>query len=327
MGMDVDVKGEIYEGLLQKNAEDVKGGAGQYFTPRPLIKAMVEVMRPLPGMVIGDPACGTGGFFLGVYDYITNRHDLDLDLDRDQKHDLRYKTFLGTDIVEGVARLCVMNLYLHGIEPVKVEKMLNDSLRSEPSDHVDLVLTNPPFGKKSSITVFNGEGKAERETLTYNRQDFWATTSNKQLNFLQHVRNMLKIGGGAAIVVPDNVLFEGGAGETVRRSLLLTSATSTHCSGFPPAYSTPRVSRPTSSSSTGKKPAKPPGLTSSGSTIFGRTSTSRSRQTPSGAKTSKTSSSATTPRTGTRERSLSDSGHFLTMNLCSGTRRTWTYSG
>ena len=218
MGMDVDVKGEIYEGLLQKNAEDVKGGAGQYFTPRPLIKAIVEVMRPLPDMVIGDPACGTGGFFLGVYDYITNRHDLDLD--RDQKHDLRYKTFLGTDIVEGVARLCVMNLYLHGIEPLKVEKMLDDSLRSEPSDHVDMVLTNPPFGKKSSITVFNGDGKAERETLTYERDDFWASTSNKQLNFLQHVRAMLKIGGEAAIVVPDNVLFEGGAGETVRRSLL-----------------------------------------------------------------------------------------------------------
>ncbi len=216
MGMDVDVKGEIYEGLLQKNAEDVKGGAGQYFTPRPLIKAIVEVMRPGPGMVIGDPACGTGGFFLGAYDHITNHYELD----RDQKHDLRYKTFLGTDIVEGVARLCVMNLYLHGIEPLRVEKMLDDSLRSEPSDHVDIVLTNPPFGKKSSITVFNGEGKAERESLTYNRQDFWATTSNKQLNFLQHVRNMLKINGKVAIVVPDNVLFEGGAGETVRRSLL-----------------------------------------------------------------------------------------------------------
>jgi len=216
MGMDVDVKGEIYEGLLQKNAEDVKGGAGQYFTPRPLIKAIVEVMRPGPGMVIGDPACGTGGFFLGAYDHITNHYELD----RDQKHDLRYKTFLGTDIVEGVARLCVMNLYLHGIEPLRVEKMLDDSLRSEPSDHVDMVLTNPPFGKKSSITVFNGEGKAERESLTYNRQDFWATTSNKQLNFLQHVRNMLKINGRVAIVVPDNVLFEGGAGETVRRGLL-----------------------------------------------------------------------------------------------------------
>ena len=217
MGMDVDVKGEIYEGLLQKNAEDVKGGAGQYFTPRALIKAMVEVMRPRPGMKICDPACGTGGFFLAAYDYISTRYDID----KDQKHALRFDTFKGWEIVEDAARLCVMNLYLHGIGGEESLVVVDDSLRSEPTVyHADMVLTNPPFGKKSSITIFNGSGKAERETLTYNRTDFVATTSNKQLNFLQHVKSLLEINGRAAIVVPDNVLFEGGAGETVRRILL-----------------------------------------------------------------------------------------------------------
>jgi type I restriction enzyme M protein len=137
---------------------------------------------------------------------------------------LRSSTFNGWEIVDSAARLCVMNLFLHGIgggdgapeSPVLVA----DSLLSVPSEHFDLVLTNPPFGKKSSITIVNGEGKADRESLTYSRDDFWATTSNKQLNFLQHVKSLLKINGRAAIVVPDNVLFEGGAGETIRRKLL-----------------------------------------------------------------------------------------------------------
>ena len=117
-------------------------------------------------------------------------------------------------------RLCVMNLYLHGIGGDESPVETNDSLLSEPSDHVDMVLTNPPFGKKSSITIMNGEGKADKESLTYEREDFWATTSNKQLNFLQHVRSLLEIDGRAAVVVPDNVLFEGGAGETIRKNLL-----------------------------------------------------------------------------------------------------------
>jgi len=113
-----------------------------------------------------------------------------------------------------------MNLYLHGIGGEESPIEVGDSLISDTGHRSDIVLTNPPFGKKSSVTIINGDGKADRETLTYNRQDFWATTSNKQLNFLQHVRTMLKINGRAAIVVPDNVLFEGGAGETVRRKLL-----------------------------------------------------------------------------------------------------------
>jgi len=214
----VDVKGAIYEGLLEKNAEDVKGGAGQYFTPRPLIRAMVEVTRPRPGETVSDPACGTGGFLLAAYDYLSDRKRFDLDIE--QKQFLKLHALRGKDVVDGVVRLCAMNLYLHGIGGEESPIEVGDSLISYPDDHYDLVLTNPPFGKKSSVTIVNGEGKADRDALSYNRQDFWASTSNKQLNFLQHVRNLLKINGRAAIVVPDNVLFEGGAGETVRRKLL-----------------------------------------------------------------------------------------------------------
>jgi len=216
VGLDIDVKGEIYEGLLQKNAEDVKGGAGQYFTPRPLIKAMVEVIRPEPGMTIYDPACGTGGFLWTSHDYISKNYSLD----KNQKKFLKFNTLTGKDIVDGVARLCMMNLYLHGIGGDESPIGVGDSLISDPGDRFDIVLTNPPFGKKSSITIVNGEGKADRETLVYERQDFWATTSNKQLNFLQHVKTITEINGKVAIVVPDNVLFEGGAGETVRKKLL-----------------------------------------------------------------------------------------------------------
>ena len=216
MGMDIDIKGEIYEGLLQKNAEDTKSGAGQYFTPRPLIKAMVEVMRPKPRMTLADPAAGTGGFFLAEHDYLSKNYNLD----KDQKKHLKFDAFRGWEIVDATARLCVMNLYLHGIGGEESPVRVQDSLISPPSEHFDMVLTNPPFGKKSSVTIVNEEGKGEKESLTYEREDFWATTSNKQLNFLQHVKSMLKIEGKAAIVLPDNVLFEGGAGETIRRRLL-----------------------------------------------------------------------------------------------------------
>lgn len=215
MGLDVDIKGEIYEGLLQKNAEDVKSGAGQYFTPRPLTRVMVEVVRPERMMTICDPASGTGGFFLASHAYIEKKQ-----LDKKQKDFLKTKTFKGWEIVDSTARLCVMNLYLHGIGGDESPIVVADSLASEPSEHFDFVMTNPPFGKKSSITIVNGEGKADKESITYERQDFWATTSNKQLNFLQHAKSLLKMNGKAAIVVPDNVLFEGGAGETVRRKLL-----------------------------------------------------------------------------------------------------------
>ena len=216
-GLDADVKGDIYEGLLQKNAEDTKSGAGQYFTPRPLIQAIVEVMRPEPMQTICDPACGTGGFFLAAHDYLSARSD---QLDREQKQFLRFKTFYGTDIVDSVVRLCVMNLHLHGIGGDESPVKMGDSLISDTGERFDMVLTNPPFGKKSSITIVDEKGAAGKNSLIYEREDFWATTSNKQLNFLQHVKTILEINGKAVIVVPDNVLFEGGAGETVRKKLM-----------------------------------------------------------------------------------------------------------
>lgn len=215
-GLDVDVKGDIYEGLLQKNAEDVKTGAGQYFTPRPLIKAIVDVMRPKPDQRLADPACGTGGFLLATHDYISKNYRLS----GKQKKFLKNEALRGWEIVDATARLCVMNLYLHGIGGDQSPITVSDSLGSPPAEHFDQVLTNPPFGKKSSITVINEEGEAAKESLTYERTDFFATTSNKQLNFLQHVYSLLETNGTAAVVVPDNVLFEGGAGETIRRRIL-----------------------------------------------------------------------------------------------------------
>jgi type I restriction enzyme M protein len=220
VGMDADIKGEIYEGLLEKNAEDTKSGAGQYFTPRPLIQTMVQCMRPEPMKTIADPACGTGGFFLSAYDYLSQ-----LKLNKEERNFLRYSTFKGWEIVPNTVRLCLMNLFLHNIGDLNSEPPVsrNDSLISKPAETFDYILANPPFGKKSSITITNDDGEQEREALTYNRDDFWATTSNKQLNFVQHIRSMLKVDGRAAVVLPDNVLFEGGAGETVRRKLLETT--------------------------------------------------------------------------------------------------------
>ncbi len=215
-----DVKGEIYEGLLERNAEDVKSGAGQYFTPRALIKAMVECIRPEPGQTIADPACGTGGFFLAAYDFILEQHRGRMDADT--LRFLKDRTFHGHEIVPSTRRLCLMNMLLHNIGDIDGEPtvQVTDALLGESGMLVDLVLTNPPFGKKSSFTVTNESGEEEREDLTYSRQDFWVTTSNKQLNFVQHVYTLLKENGRAAVVVPDNVLFEGGVGETVRRMLL-----------------------------------------------------------------------------------------------------------
>jgi type I restriction enzyme M protein len=219
--MGADVKGDIYEGLLEKNAEDTKSGAGQYFTPRALIRAMVECVRPEPGKTIADPACGTGGFFLTAYDFLTQNYELD----KAQKTRLKYKTFFGNEIVANTRRLCLMNMFLHNIGEIDGDVLIspNDSLVAPSSQNYDYVLANPPFGKKSSMSFTNEEGEEETDDLTYNRQDFWATTSNKQLNFVQHIRTMLRTSGRAAVVVPDNVLFEGGAGETVRQNLLKTT--------------------------------------------------------------------------------------------------------
>jgi len=233
--LSADVKGDAYEGLLQKNAEDVKGGAGQYFTPRPLIAAMVDAVRPEPGQAICDPACGTGGFLLAAHDYIAKHYPLD----RAQKKKLKSGTFFGIELVDSVTRLCAMNLLLHGIggddggpvpspggtdagsgDPAyNVPVVTKDALAGKHGEY-EMVLANPPFGKKSSVTIVNDAGESSKESLIINRDDFWASTSNKQLNFLQHIFTILKQHGRAAVVLPDNVLFEGGAGETIRRELL-----------------------------------------------------------------------------------------------------------
>lgn len=217
VGMGVKDKGEIYEGILKKNAEDTKSGAGQYFTPRELIAAMVECVRPEPKKTIADPACGTGGFFLAAYDFLEKQ-----DLDKSEREFLKLNTFSGNEIVANTRRLCLMNLFLHGIGDINSPNFISseDSLLSTPKTTYDYVLANPPFGKKSSMTITNSEGDEEKEDLTYNRQDFIVTTSNKQLNFLQHIMTMLKTTGYAAVVLPDNVLFEGGVGEKVRQALL-----------------------------------------------------------------------------------------------------------
>jgi type I restriction enzyme M protein len=221
--MSSDVKGDIYEGLLAKIAEDTKSGAGQYFTPRALINAMVKCVNPEKGKSIADPCCGSGGFLLAAKSFLTQKYEKQLD--RNDKEFLKYHTFRGWEIVQSTYRLCLMNLFLHnisdfeGVPPI----VRNDSLLSDPGERFDYVLTNPPFGKKSALTFTNEEGEQEQEDLVYNRQDFCATTSNKQLNFVQHIRTILKTSGTAAIVVPDNVLFEGGAGETVRKKLLETT--------------------------------------------------------------------------------------------------------
>lgn len=218
VSMDADVKGDVYEGLLARSMSDGGQGAGQYFTPRELIKAIIDCVRPNADDSVCDPACGTGGFLLGAYDYVV-RHQ-GKELDKDQKKHLRSKFVRGWELVPNTARLCIMNLYLHGIDDPAAVHSGVDSLAADPGERFSLVLTNPPFGKKSSIAIVNEAGQLEREDASYERQDFWTTTKNKQLNFLQHVKTLLKVNGRCAIVVPDNVLFEGGAGETVRRNLL-----------------------------------------------------------------------------------------------------------
>ena len=219
--MSSDVKGDIYEDLLEKIAADTKSGAGQYFTPRALISAMVRCVRPAPGKTIADPCCGSGGFLLAVKAFLEKNYTLNAD----DKKFLKFHTFKGWEIVQSTYRLCLMNLFLHNISDFEGTPPITraDSLIADPGDRFDYILTNPPFGKKSSMTFTNEQGEQEQEDLIYNRQDFWATTSNKQLNFVQHIHTLLKTGGTAAVVVPDNVLFEGGAGETVRKKLLQTT--------------------------------------------------------------------------------------------------------
>jgi type I restriction enzyme M protein len=216
IGIGVDVKGAIYEGLLEKNAAEVKSGAGQYFTPRPLIDAMVAVVDPQVGETVHDPACGTGGFLLSAYEHMKPNAK-----DRAEQRKLREKSISGVDIVDEVVRLCAMNMYLHGIGNGESPIRAGDALAFDPGDRYDVILTNPPFGKKSSYKVIGEDGEVDTEREDYEREDFKFTTSNKQLNFLQHIMTIMESEGRAAVVLPDNVLFEAGsAGEGIRRRLL-----------------------------------------------------------------------------------------------------------
>lgn len=219
MSLDADVKGDAYEGLLAKGVSDAGTKAGQYFTPRALIRAIVDVMQPQITDTIVDPACGTGGFLLIAHEVLTSDNPV---LDPDQRKHLREDAIHGYEIADLAARLCAMNLLLHGIGGPRGDAAVTvgDSLAAHPGRYYSICLTNPPFGRKSSISVVNDDGEEEREDLTIYRDDFWATTSNKQLNFVQHIKTILAVGGRAAVVLPDNVLFEAGVGETIRRRLL-----------------------------------------------------------------------------------------------------------
>ena len=225
MALPVDVKGTIYEELVARSAQESSRGAGQYFTPRPLVRTMCEVMRLAPQDRICDPAAGTGGFLCNAYQHVLERHGGELD--GDQLRALRMELVEGMELSPKVGRMCAMNAYLHGIggegEDEVVVHSGHDSLAAAWGGEYSVVLANPPFGKKQSLTFVNEasqDGESSKEDQVVVREDFWTSTSNKQLNFVQHIYTLLKIDGRAAVVVPDNVLFEGGAGEKVRRNLL-----------------------------------------------------------------------------------------------------------
>ncbi len=206
LSLDTDFKGAVYEKILERNGQDKKSGAGQYFTPRPLIRAMVEVTKPnlLKRERILDPACGTGGFLLAAFDYMKEQSE-----DEELKNFLRSDALRGFDITPLVVTLASMNLYLHGVNENATPITRRDSLEREPDDLVDVILANPPFGDRPA-------GSTSLDVRT----DFYTKTNNNQLNFLQHMMLSLKIGGRAAVVLPDNVLFDSGAGANIRRKLL-----------------------------------------------------------------------------------------------------------
>jgi type I restriction enzyme M protein len=199
----VDVKAAAYEGLLEKAASEGKKGAGQYFTPRVLIESIVRCMQPdpraKPDFTICDPACGTGGFLFAAYEWLIGRTKAAFE--RDLAKRVRHSTYHGEELVARPRRMALMNLYLHGIEP---DIRLGDSIyEPAPTERFDVVLTNPPFGTK-------GANQAPE------REDFTVATSNKQLNFLQHIMTILRQSGRAAVVLPDNCLFADQAGEVFK---------------------------------------------------------------------------------------------------------------
>jgi type I restriction enzyme M protein len=219
MSLPMVVKGTIYEELLQRSASESTKGAGQYFTTRAVIRTMVEVMQPTPQDRICDPAAGTGGFLFTAYQYVLDKFEKELN--KDEKRALREELVEGMELSPKVGRMCAMNLSLHGIggDKVVVHSGL-DSLAAPWSKEYSMILANPPFGKSQSLLFVNEEGDMDKDEQTIYREDFWTSTSNKQLNFVQHMFSLLKINGRAAVVLPDNVLFEGGAGEKVRKNLL-----------------------------------------------------------------------------------------------------------
>ena len=218
-GTGTDIKGDAYEELLSKGASDKGSGAGQYFTPRALIQAIVDVMQPTVEDTVVDPACGTGGFLLVAHEYAEAGAE---SMTPTQRAKLLSDFVRGYELVDSTARLAAMNLLLHGIGTADGSSLIEvrDSLTADPGDRWSVVLSNPPFGKKSSLTMVGADGREVREDREIERQDFAATTSNKQLNFVQHIMTILDTNGRAAVMLPDNVLFEGGAGETIRRKLL-----------------------------------------------------------------------------------------------------------
>ena len=219
LSLPVDVKGTIYEELLQRSASESTKGAGQYFTTRAVIKTMVEVMQPTPQDRICDPAAGTGGFLFNAYNYVLDTFGKKLNAD--EKRALREELVEGMELSPKVGRMCAMNLYLHGIGGDKVVVHSgHDSLAAPWNKEYTMILANPPFGKSQGLLFVNAEGETEKDDQVVVREDFWTSTSNKQLNFVQHMFSLLEINGRAAVVLPDNVLFEGGAGEKVRRNLL-----------------------------------------------------------------------------------------------------------
>jgi type I restriction enzyme M protein len=206
-----DGLGDLYEGLLEKNASETKSGAGQYFTPRALINCMVRCLRPQAGEIIQDPAAGTAGFLIAAHEYIKAETDELLDLTLEQQVFQKNKAFIGVELVPSTRRLALMNCLLHGLEGdnkgvIRLGNALGDT--GKELEKSDIILANPPFG-----TAKGGDASITRNDLTYK-------TSNKQLAFLQHIYRNLKPGGRAGVVLPDNVLFEAGVGTDVRRDLM-----------------------------------------------------------------------------------------------------------
>lgn len=218
-GSKTEIKGAAYEALIERSAEDTKSGAGQYFTPRPLITAIVACMRPTPEDSITDPACGTGGFLLAAYEYIQREYQGKIsDAQQDR---LNSGAIHGTELVPSTARLAAMNFLLHGIGAADGKPLIKveDALAAEVAEPVTMVLANPPFGTKSSISIDDGSGRKSRQDTRYRRSDFWVRTTNKQLNFIQHIAASMTAEGRAAVVVPDNVLYES-VGKKIRQKLL-----------------------------------------------------------------------------------------------------------